>query len=95
MPTSTPPLTFDPNQGCFINVRGGTYTVTCRDSNGTAGETTVTVNMAPPAPLNCQVTDIVPAICNGLGGTFEVNCSDGCPPYDLSLIHISEPTRPY
>lgn len=100
LPTASPPLTFDPNQGCFVNVPGGTYVVRCTDSNGTVGERTVIVSMAPPTPLNCQVTDIVPAVCNG-GGSFDINCSGGCPPYDIRVgleggaKELFDPNRAY
>ncbi len=85
LPTATPPLTFDSNQGCFINAEGGTYTLRCTDSNGSSAETTVIVNSVSPTPLNCQVLNVEPAICNGLGGSFEVICSGGCPGYTITV----------
>jgi gliding motility-associated-like protein len=85
LPTATPPLTFDPNQGCFVNVAGGTYIIRCTDSAGTTGETTVTVNTLAPTTLSAQVTNIESAICNGLGGTFDVSVSGGCTPYNIQV----------
>lgn len=80
-----PALTFDTNQGCFINAGGGTYLIRCTDSAGTVGETMVTVATVAPVQLSAQVTNITAALCNGIGGGFDVPVSGGCPGYSIQV----------
>jgi len=88
-------LTYDPNQRCFINVPGGTYTIRCTDSSGAIGERTVNVNTIAPSPLSCQVTNVVPAICDVFGGSFDVTCTGGCPGYAITVSLNGGPKMTY
>ena len=68
-----------------------THRVTDSNSPPTVTDADVTLSLPPPlsAPIvliSGSVGDMVNASARATGGT---------PPYTLSLIHISEPTRPY
>ncbi len=83
LPQATPPLTFDSNQGCFVNVPPGNYTIRCRDNAGQEGTRDVTVSRSTD-PISVTITNIVPAQCEG-GGTFDINTTGGCPGYAITL----------
>ena len=72
---------------------GGTWSVTISDAAGCSIVVDVLILEPPPLVLTETIT---PITCNGAcDGVISVVASGGVAPYVLSLIHISEPTRPY
>ena len=66
------------------NTGSATVTFTATDECGNTAETTATFT----------VEDTVPPVIQQEASDFTVEC-DGAGNQNLSLIHISEPTRPY
>jgi len=91
---SDPPLTFDSNQNCFLNVGGGTYTIRCTDNTGESGTAIAVVNVNAPQ-LSASVTNIDPALCNGVGGSFDVDVSGGCPGFAIDVGLAGQAKTPY
>jgi len=82
--TSDPVLTFDGT--AFINVAPGTYMITCDDLDEPECSETVTVDLLQGTPddLEVEVTNIVNVDCSGNGGSFDVEATGGCTPYNIT-----------
>ena len=76
------------------NLISSTYTVTVTDANSCTANAQATITQASSISANTSST---PSTCGAGDGTATVIASGGTPGYTylLSLIHISEPTRPY
>jgi hypothetical protein len=81
------------NTATANNLTAATYTVTVTDGHGCTSTSTITIT--EPALLTSSIATSTNVSCFGLSdGTATVIGVGGTVPY-LSLIHISEPTRPY
>ena len=96
------PNVFTASTQDISNLIAGTYTVTVVDANGCTASTSVTIVQ----PTAIQATAIITtAACQGANtGAVDLTMTGGTGGYSylwtgfpafLSLIHISEPTRPY
>src|SRR5665811_563927 len=95
------PYTYSFNGSAFsatvptpTGLAAGPYALAVKDANGCELDTTVNINnTGGPTALAVAST---PAACGLPTGTVTIGApTGGVAPYTLSLIHISEPTRPY
>ena len=82
----------------FSDVPAGTYNIVVRNEDESCPTTYPTISFAPQPPsnfLDIQLNTQNPS-CDSTNGVITISVTGGSGDYlYLSLIHISEPTRPY
>lgn len=80
---------FDPPISSPNNVAPNiTYTVTFIDGEDTECVRTVTINDIAPPPIQINCSNILPAQCNGVGGSVDISITGGCEPVACRIQQI-------